>query len=55
MTQAVLAVVAVSPLDIILTDADKEPDDNYMAMATHMNLAWIRTSSEYPFGVGIYQ
>lgn len=55
MTRAVLAVVAVSPLDIILTGADKGPDDNSMAMATNMKLTWIRTSSEYLFGVGMCQ
>ena len=53
MTRAVLAVVAVSPLDIILTGADKGPDYNSMAMVTHMKLTWARASSEYLFGVGI--
>ena len=51
----VSAVSPLSPLDIILTDADKGPDGNSMAMATHMKLTRIRTSSEYLSGVGIFQ
>ncbi len=51
----VSAVSPLSPLDITLTGADKRPDDNSMAMATHMKLTRIRTSSEYLSGVGIFQ